>query len=157
MLSLHAALPLSVLMICLAGALTMRAWAEERRAGTLETLLTTPVRPRSLVLGKVLAVEALIALALVLTLPLTVSVSMLGTLDWGPVVGGYVATLCLAAAYVAIGLFVSAQSDNPVISLIVPVLICAAFSFVGSDLLTSLVGSDFAAVPAALRPGGGVR
>src|SRR3546814_3916191 len=70
-----------------------------------------------------------------------------------PVVGGYVATLCLAAAYVAIGLFVSAQSDNPVISLIVTVLICAAFYFVGSDLLTSLVGRDFAAVLAAIGSG----
>ncbi|WP_199257923.1 Gldg family protein [Paracoccus binzhouensis] len=142
-----------VLMIFLAGALTMRAWAEERRAGTLETLLTTPARPLSLVLGKFLAVEALVAVALVLTLPLTVSVSTMGNLDWGPVVGGYVATLFLAAAYVAIGLFVSAQTDNPIIALIVTVLVCAVFFFIGSDLLTSLAGRDFAAILAAIGSG----
>jgi ABC-2 type transport system permease protein len=133
-----------VLMVFLAGALTMRVWAEERRAGTLETLMTTPVRPLSLVLGKFLAVEALVALAVLLTLPLPLTVAHLGSLDWGPVIGGYVATLCLAAAYVAIGLFVSAQSDNSVISLIVTVLICAVFYFLGSDLLTSLVNRNFA-------------
>ena len=133
-----------VLMVFLAGALTMRVWAEERRAGTLETLLTTPVRPASLVLGKFLAVEALVALALLLTLPLPLTVAHLGRLDWGPVIGGYVATLCLAAAYVAIGLFVSAQSDNPVISLIVSVLICAVLYFLGSTLLTGLVSRNLA-------------
>jgi len=133
-----------VLMVFLAGALTMRVWAEERRAGTLETLMTTPVRPLSLVLGKFLAVEALVVLALVLTLPLPLTVAHLGSLDWGPVIGGYVATICLAAAYVAIGLFVSAQSDNPVIALIVTVLVCAVFYFLGSDLLTSLVNRNIA-------------
>lgn len=133
-----------VLMVFLAGALTMRVWAEERRAGTLETLLTTPVRPISLVLGKFLAVEGLVALALLLTLPLPLTVAHLGLLDWGPVIGGYVATLCLAAAYVAVGLFVSAQSDNPVISLILTVLVCAVFYFLGSDLLTTLVSRDVA-------------
>ncbi|WP_127900109.1 Gldg family protein [Solirhodobacter olei] len=135
-----------VLMVFLAGALTMRVWAEERRAGTLEALMTTPVRPISLVFGKFLAVEALVALALVLTLPLPFTVAHLGALDWGPVIGGYVATLCLAAAYVAIGLFVSAQSDNSVISLIVTVLICAIFYFLGSDLLTSLVNRNLAQI-----------
>lgn len=142
-----------VLMIFLAGALTMRVWAEERRAGTLETLMTTPVRPVSLVLGKFLAVEALVALALLLTLPLPLTVAHLGNLDWGPVIGGYVATLCLAAAYVAVGLFVSAQSDNPVVSLIVTVLICAVFYLLGSNLLTSLVSRNVAAVLDAIGTG----
>jgi len=139
-----------LLMIFLAGALTMRSWADERRAGTLELLLTSPVQPVSLVLGKFLAVEALVALALLLTLPLPVTVAVLGELDWGPVIGGYVASLCLAAAYLAIGLFVSAQSDNPIIALIVTVLVCAAFYLVGSDMLTALAGRDLAAVLAAI-------
>lgn len=142
-----------VLMVFLAGALTMRAWAEERRAGTLETLLTAPVRPVSLVVGKFLAVEALVALALLLTLPLPLAVAHLGALDWGPVIGGYVATLCLAAAYLAVGLFVSAQSDNPVISLIVTVLICATFYFLGSDLLIGLVGRNLAEALAKIGSG----
>lgn len=142
-----------ILTIFLAGALTMRSWAEERRAGTLETLMTAPVRPLSLVLGKFLAAEALVLLALLLTLPLTISVSFMGTLDWGPVIGGYAATLCLAAAYLAIGLFVSAQSDNAVVSLIITVVLASIFYLIGSDMLISLVGRDLAEVLAAIGSG----
>src|SRR5690606_18763581 len=72
---------------------------------------------------------------------LPITVSLLGPLDWGPVVGGYVATLCLAAAYVAIGLFVSARTDNQIVSLIVTALICGAFYVIGSDALTRLFGN----------------
>ena len=93
-----------ILLIFLVAALTMRAWAEERRSGTLELLLTAPVSPTALVLGKFIGGLALVAVALALTLPLTVSVALLGPLDWGPVFGGYVAALALAGAYVAIGL-----------------------------------------------------
>ena len=67
-------------------------------------------------LGKFLAALALVAMALALTLPLPMTVSLLGPLDWGPVIGGYLATLLLAAAYVAIGLFVSARTDNPIVA-----------------------------------------
>lgn len=142
-----------ILMIFLAAALTMRSWAEERRAGTLETLMTAPVRPLSLVLGKFLAAQALVLLALVLTLPLAISVSFMGSLDWGPVIGGYAATLCLAAAYLAIGLFVSAQTDNAVVSLIVTVVLASLFYLIGSDMLMALVGRDFAALLAAIGSG----
>ena len=95
---------LPLLLIFLVAALVMRAWSEERRAGTLESLLTAPVSSLQLILGKFAAALGLVALALALTLPLPVTVSLLGPLDWGPVVGGYIATLFLAAAYVAIGL-----------------------------------------------------
>jgi ABC-2 type transport system permease protein len=116
-----------VLLIFLVSALTMRAWSEERRAGTLETLLTAPVRPISLVLGKFLAAMLLVVLALVLTLPLPVTVSILGPLDWGPVMGGYVATLFLAASYIAIGLYMSGRTDNPIVALILTALVCGVF------------------------------
>ena len=116
-----------LLLIFLVAALTMRVWSEERRAGTLEILLTAPVRPICLVLGKFTACMGLVGLALALTLPLPITVSLLGPLDWGPVIGGYIATLCLAAAYVAIGLFVSARTDNQLVSLIVTALICGVF------------------------------
>lgn len=131
---------LPLLLIFLVAALTMRSWSDERRAGTLESLLTAPVAPWSLVLGKFLAVLALVALALVLTLPLPVTVALLGPLDWGPVAGGYVATLLLAAAYAAIGLAVSVRSDNAIIALIGTVAVCVVLHFVGSPALTSLVG-----------------
>jgi ABC-2 type transport system permease protein len=129
-----------VLLIFLAAALTMRLWSEERRAGTLEVLATLPVASWRLVLGKFLAAMALVAVALALTLPLPVTVSLLGPLDWGPVLGAYLATLLLAAAYIAIGLFVSARTDNPIVALIGTTLVCAVFFLIGSPALTGLVG-----------------
>ena len=130
-----------ILLIFLVAAITMRMWAEEHRAGTLEFLLTSPVRPVTLVLGKFLACLALVALALVLTLPLALSVSFLGPLDWGPVLGGYLASLFLAAAYISIGLFVSVKSENQIVSLITTSLICGLLYMVGSDTLSAFVGN----------------
>ncbi len=112
-----------VLLIFLVAALTMRAWAEERRAGTLELLLTSPTAPTEHVLGKFLGCLALVLIALALTLALPITVSFLGPLDWGPVIGGYAAAIALAAAYVAIGLWVSCRTDNQIVSLILTVLI----------------------------------
>ena len=120
-----------VLMIFLVAALTMRQWSEEQRAGTLEVLLTLPVSKVQLVLGKFLAVMALVALALALTLFLPITVSLLGNLDWGPVIGGYLAALLMAAAYAAIGLFVSSRTDNQIVALILTVLVvrrCSTWS-----------------------------
>ena len=131
-----------VLLSFLISAMTMRMWSEERRAGTLEFLMTTSVKPIHLVLGKFLACLALVAIVLILTLPLPITVSMLGPLDWGPVLGGYLATLALASAYIAIGLFVSSRTDNQIVSLIVTALICGMFYVVGSDSLASLFGND---------------
>ncbi len=129
-----------VLILFLVAALTMRQWSEEQRAATLEVLLTMPVRPVELVLGKFLAVMALVALALALTLFLPITVSLLGPLDWGPVVGGYLAALLLAAAYTAIGLFVSSRTDNQIVSLILTALLGGIFYLVGTNGVTGLVG-----------------
>jgi len=130
-----------ILLIFLTAAITMRMWAEERRAGTLEFLLTSPIRPYKLILGKFLACLGLIALSLLLTLGLPITVSMLGPLDWGPVLGGYIATLFLAAAYVSIGLFVSINSENQIVSLITTSLICGLFYLIGSDTLIAFFGN----------------
>jgi ABC-2 type transport system permease protein len=129
-----------ILLIFLVAALTMRAWAEERRAGTLELLLTSPTAPGELVLGKFLGCLGLVLIALLLTLPLPVMVAVLGPLDWGPVVGGYAAAVTLAAAYVAIGLWISSRTDNQIVSLILTVLLTGALYLLGSDALTSLAG-----------------
>jgi ABC-2 type transport system permease protein len=131
-----------VLLIFLVAALTMRSWAEERRAGTLELLLTAPTAATDLVLGKFAGALALVAIALALTLPLPITVSLLGPLDWGPVVGGYVAALALAAAYVAIGLWVSSRTDNQIVSLILTAVIAGAFYLIGSPALTGLAGNQ---------------
>ena len=129
-----------LLLIFLVAALTMRSWSEERRMGTIEYLLTLPVKPFQLLLGKFIACLALLALALLLTLPLPITVSFLGSLDWGPVWGGYLAALFLGAAYISIGLFLSARTDNQIVSLITTVLVCGFFYLLGSDLLTGFFG-----------------
>jgi ABC-2 type transport system permease protein len=111
------------------------------------------VAPLALVLGKFAAALGLVALALALTLPLPVTVSLLGPLDWGPVVGGYVATLFLAAAYVAIGLYMSARTDNPIVALILTAVVCGLFYLIGSNTLTTLFGHEIGGVLALLGTG----
>lgn len=128
-----------LLLIFLVAALTMRMWSEERRMGTIEHLLTLPVRPLQVLIGKFLACMAMIGLALLLTLPLPLTVSFIGPLDWGPVWGGYLAALFLGAAYISIGLYLSARSDNQIVSLILTVLVCGLFYLLGSDLLTGFL------------------
>lgn len=122
---------LPVVLIVLVSALSMRLWAEERRAGTLEVLLTLPVPRWQLVVGKFLAGLALIGVALVLTLGLPITISRMGNLDWGPVFGGYLAALLLSAAYLAIGMCVSAATDNQIVAFIGTAAACAASYGVG--------------------------
>lgn len=133
-----------LLMIFLCAALTMRQWSEEQNMGTLEVLLTLPIRLRQLVTGKFLAVLALVGLALALTLGLPLTVSLLGDMDWGPVLGGYLGSLLLASAYIAIGLFISSRTSNQIIALILTVLVCGFFYLLGSANITGLMGNDAA-------------
>ncbi len=133
-----------VLLVFLCATLSMRMWSEERRSGTLEYVLTRPVPLWHFVVGKFLACLFLLALALVITLPLPLTVSYIGDLDWGPVWAGYLATLLVGAAYLSIGLFVSARSDNQIVSLIAASVLCGAFYLVGSPMITSLVSNDSA-------------
>src|SRR5512139_95867 len=135
---------MQLLLIFLVAALTMRQWSEEQRSGTQEMLLTLPVRPAQLVLGKFLAVMTLVLVALVLTLPLPITVASLGNLDWGPVLGGYLAALLLAAAYSAIGLFVSSRTDNQIVALILTVLLAGLFFLIGTGGVIDFVGGGAA-------------
>jgi ABC-2 type transport system permease protein len=132
------------LMIILVSAITMRMWSEERRMGTLEFVMTMPVTTWQMVCGKFFACLVLVALALFLTIGIPWSVSHLGTLDYGPVLGAYLASLLLASAYIAIGLFVSARSDNQIVALIGSVFVGSLFFLVGSDTLTTMFGGGIA-------------
>ncbi|MGC9349686.1 MAG: Gldg family protein [Anaerolineae bacterium] len=142
-----------VLMIFLVAALTMRQWSEEERSGTLEILLTLPVSTVQLVLGKFLAVVALVAVALGLTLFLPLTVELLGNLDWGPVLGGYLAAILLSAAYAAIGLFVSSRTDNQIVALISTVLLAGLFYLLGSPGVTDFFGNEVGEVLRAVGAG----
>ena len=129
-----------ILMVLLVATLTMRQWSEEQRAGTLEMLLTLPVHTAHLALGKFLAVVILLATALALTLSIPVTVELLGDLDWGPAIGGYLGVLLMGSAYAAIGLFVSSRTDNQIVSLILTVLLGGLLYLVGTESVTVFVG-----------------
>ncbi|WP_448564955.1 Gldg family protein [Thalassotalea ganghwensis] len=133
-----------VLLIFLCSTLTMKLWSEERRTGTIEYVHTLSVPLWHFVVGKFVGCLVLLALALLLTLPLPITVSVLGSLDWGPVLSGYLAVLLLGAAYLSIGLAVSAKSDNPIVSLIVAAAICGAFYAIGTPALTDFFGHQSA-------------
>jgi ABC-2 type transport system permease protein len=133
-----------LLLIFLCAALTMRMWSDERRSGTLEHVITQPAPLWRFVIGKFRACFALLLLALVSTLPLPVTVALISDLDWGPVLGGYLAACLLGAAYTSIGLFVSARTDNAIVSLIGTVALCGALYLVGSPTLTGFFHDDTA-------------
>jgi ABC-2 type transport system permease protein len=133
-----------VLLIFLCAALTMRMWSEERRTGTIEFVATLPASTWEFVFGKFLACWSLLFVALLLTLPLPVTVAVLADLDWGPVFAGYVAALLLGGAYLAIGLFVSSRTDSQIVSLILTCFASGAFFLIGNPMLTDLVGGQWA-------------
>jgi ABC-2 type transport system permease protein len=142
-----------LLLIFLVAALTMRQWSEEQRAGTLEMLMTLPVKPWQVVIGKFLATMGLVTLALLLTLPLPLTVEWLGPLDWGPVIGGYLAALLMAAAYAAIGLFVSSRTDNQIVALISTGLLGGLIYLVGTNGVTDFVGNPWSSILRAIGTG----
>jgi ABC-2 type transport system permease protein len=148
---LFEAIPLLTLL--LVPALTMRLWAEEAKSGTIELLLTLPAKEAELVSGKFLASWALLAVGLGVTLPLAVTVSTLGNLDWGPVVGGYVGALLLGAAYLAVGQFVSALTENQILAFILALVLCVVLYGLGTEPFTGLFPDRTGAVLRALGTG----
>ena len=125
-----------LLLIFLCSTLTMRMWSEERRTGTIEYLLTQPLPLWHFVLGKFTACLVLLCIALTTTVALPITVGLLGNLDSGPVISGYVATLLLGAVYLAIGLFVSAKTQNQIVSLMCAAAICGVLYALGTPFFT---------------------
>jgi len=116
-------------------ALTMRLFSEEMNVGTYEILLTLPVTFRDIIMGKFLAAVAFVALMLAPTLFYAIFTSFLGTLDWGPVIGGYIGALLLGAAFCAVGLLASALTRNQVIAFIIGLAICFSLTLLTDFLL----------------------
>ena len=123
------------LYLFLMPALAMRLWAEERRGGTLELLLTLPVAPWKAVLGKFLAAWAFAGLALVLTFRIWLTVNYLGSPDNGVILASYIGSFLMAGAYLAIGSAISAATSNQVIAFIVTVVVCFLFTVSGAPLV----------------------
>jgi len=129
------------LYLFLVPALSMRLWAEERRTGTVELLLTLPVTPWQAVLGKFLASWLFIAVALLLTMPLWVTVNYLGNPDNGVIVASYVGSLLMAGAYLAVGASVSALTRNQVIAFVLSMTLCFLLVLSGFPLVLDLFSS----------------
>ena len=118
---------MSVLLLPTAPALTMGLLAEEKRTGTIEVLLTMPVRDSEVIIGKFLGAVGLLAVLLLFTFAYPISVSTLGPLDWGPVLSGYLALFLQGAAMIAIGVLASSWTDNQLIAFFVSAMICFVF------------------------------
>jgi len=112
------------LYLFLVPAVGMRLWAEERRVGTLELLLTMPITAWQAIVGKFLASWLFLALALLLTFPVVITVNYLGSPDNGVIFTAYIGSLLMAGAYLAISCMTSAMTRNQVVSFIVSVVIC---------------------------------
>jgi ABC-2 type transport system permease protein len=110
--------------LILVPAAAMRLWAEERRSGTIELLLTMPVTLSQAIVGKFLAAWAFLAVALVLTLPVLFTTLYLGQPDLGVAFTGYIGSLLLAGAYLSVGMLTSAMTRNQVISFVLSVVFC---------------------------------
>ena len=144
---------LPILLIFLAAAITMRIWSDERRTGTIEFLVTLPATPWELVLGKFFACVVLLLVALLLTLPLPISVAITADLDWGPVIAGYAAAVLLGATYLSVGVFVSARTENQIVALILTTFLCGILYLLGSPLLTDLFTHNIAELMRGLGAG----
>ncbi len=131
------------LFVFFAPAITMRLLAEERRSGTLELLITMPVRDVDVILGKYLAALSLLAVALLLTLPYAFTIAAFGPLDWGPVWGGYVGLLLMGAALLALGVAASGFTENQIVAFVIAL---------SASMLFLMVGKFLPFLPASVAP-----
>jgi ABC-2 type transport system permease protein len=127
------------LFLFLVPALTMRLWAEERRLGTIELLLTLPLAQWQAVAGKFLAAWAFCAIALALTFPLVITVNVLGNPDNGVIATGYLGCLMVAGAFLAVGAAISAMTKNQVIAFVLAVAACFFLTAAGSPVVTEFL------------------
>jgi ABC-2 type transport system permease protein len=116
-------------------AIAMRLWAEERRTGTMELLLTLPVPLWATVVGKFLAAWAFTGVALALTFPIWITVNYLGHPDNGVILASYIGSFLMAGAYLSIGACISATTKNQVIAFVVSVVVCFLFTISGAPLV----------------------
>jgi ABC-2 type transport system permease protein len=129
------------LYLFLIPAVSMKLWAEERKSGSIELLMTQPVTLRDAVLGKFLAAWIFTALALALTFPLWITVNYLGKPDNGAILAAYIGSLLLAGGFLAVGSCMSALTRNQVVAFILGVVACFAFLLAGFPLVLDVFRS----------------
>ncbi|MFN9164388.1 MAG: ABC transporter permease subunit [Alphaproteobacteria bacterium] len=116
-------------------AISMRLWAEESRAGTIELLMTLPVPVMAAVLGKFIAAWLFAGIALSMTFPMWITVNFLGAPDNGVILASYIGSWLMAGAYLAIGSAVSSMTNNQVIAFVVSVVVCFIFTIAGHTMV----------------------
>ncbi|GJM08496.1 MAG: ABC transporter permease [Lysobacteraceae bacterium] len=129
------------LYLFLVPAISMRMWAEERKSGTIELLLTLPITMLQAVIGKFLAAWAFTAIALALTFPVWITVNYLGDPDNGVIAAGYVGSLLMAGGFLAIGSCISAITRSQVIAFVLSLVVCFGFLLSGFPMVLSLFQS----------------
>jgi ABC-2 type transport system permease protein len=127
------------LYLFLVPAVGMRMWSEERRQGTIELLLTMPITPWQAIVGKFLASWVVLALALVLTFPVVITVNYLGDPDNGVIFAGYIGSFLMAGGYLAISAMTSAMTRNQVVSFIVSVVLSLFLILAGWPPVTNML------------------
>ncbi len=132
-------------------AITMRLWAEERRSGTIEMLLTLPVSQGQAVVGKFLAAWAFCAIALLLTFPFVLTVNILGRPDNGVIASGYLGALLVAGSFLAVGSAISALTRNQVIAFVLSVAVCFLFAAASYPLVTDFLNQNVPQLAAIAR------
>lgn len=124
-----------VILLFILPAITMSSWAEEKRSGTAEVLLTLPMENSQTVLGKFLASMSFLVVILFFTFPILLMLDNVSSPDWGLVLAGYIGTLFLGAAYIAIGLWVSSVTKNQITSFLLALVVIFIFYIAGSSFL----------------------
>lgn len=129
------------LYIFIISAISMRLWSEEKRQGTIELLMTLPIKPESAVIGKFLAAWLFSILTVFLTFPYWITISYLGDPDHGKIFAGYLACIFLTGGYLAIGSCISAFTKNQVIAFVVSAMVCFIITLSGFNLVLNFFES----------------
>lgn len=132
--------------------LTMRTWAEERKQGTIEFLLTSPIETWHIVLAKFVAGLVLVVLCALMTAYVPYTVSSFGPIDWGPVIGGYLGAIFLGATFIAVGMFLSSFTQDQIVSFLLGGIVLLALVLVGYFSDEFAPGGWMAAFTRAISP-----
>lgn len=134
------------ILILILPAVTMSSWAEEKRSGTAEVLLTLPLENVQVVLGKFLAAFAFLGLLLLFTFLIPFMLGSVSEPDWGLISAGYLGTLFLGAAYIAIGLWVSSVTKNQITAFLLALVVIFVFYIAGSSFVLDTMPSTVVAI-----------
>jgi ABC-2 type transport system permease protein len=124
----------------LAPVITMRIWSEEKRSGTIEVLLTLPFKDWEVVLAKFFSATAFLMITVLLSMSIPITLTRLGNVDMGPIIGGYLGAFLMGAAYIAIGIFISSLTKNQIIAFLLAIAACFSIFIIGAPFVANKMG-----------------